>query len=153
MSYCRCKYGLIGFSRENWPANMCIAEFVHLHYLHEEHLLVLIQLVHPGERLKWAWLDHAQKIGLETCALQNLILFTAYDEHLLVLVQLVHLGNKYGFLDIWIGLIGFCSENWTGNMCISEIEHLHHLHDEPLLVHLQLVHIGDEDGHFKWAWS
>ena len=79
---------------------MCIAEFVHLHYLHEEHLLVLIQLVHPGERLKSVQLDHAQKIGRNTCALQNLIHFTDYDEHLLVLVQLVHLGNKGGFLDI-----------------------------------------------------
>ena len=79
---------------------MCIAEFVHLHYLHEEHLLVLIQLVHPGERLKSFWLDQAKKSGLKTYALQNMIHFTAYDEHLLVLVQLVHLGNKDGFLDI-----------------------------------------------------
>ena len=32
---------------------MGIAEFEYLHYLHDDHLLVLIQLVHLGDHLNW----------------------------------------------------------------------------------------------------
>ena len=41
--------GLIGFCSKYLARNMCIAEFEHLHQLHDEPLLVRIQLVRVGD--------------------------------------------------------------------------------------------------------